>query len=235
MSAPTDREDAVGAPARTGPAVGIDIPDARGRTGLDRTGLNLQGNPNIRVRHVELLSSDWYILRATTYDRRRPDNTWITERRETYDRGNGATILLHDVDHRRVLLTRQFRYPAYVNGHPDGMLLEAPAGLLDEQDAETAIRRETSEETGLAIGPVTAVFDLFMSPGSVTERLHFFAAPYRGSDIEHRHHGVADEGEDIELVEVDIDEAIQRVGIDIIDAKTVLLLQWAVMQGPFAG
>lgn len=214
---------------------GVDAPDARGRTGLHLTGLDLDRNPDVRVREVELLSSDWYVLRATTYDRRRPDGTWVGERRETYDRGNGATILLHDVERRRVLLTRQFRYPAYANGHPDGMLVEAPAGLLDEQDPETAIRRETAEETGLDIGPVTHVFDLFMSPGSVTERLHFFAAPYRGSEVEHRHHGVQEEGEDIELVEMDVDEAVRGIGGTITDAKTVLLLQWAVTSGPFAG
>ena len=216
----------------TGP--GIDVPDARGRTGLHLTGLDLDGNPDVRVRGVELLSSDWYVLRATTYDRRRPNGTRVTERRETYDRGNGATILLHDVAGRRVLLTRQFRYPAYVNAHPDGMLLEAPAGLLDEQDPETAIRRETAEETGLEIGPVTRLFDLFMSPGSVTERLYFFAAPYRTGDVTHRHHGVADEGEDIELVEMDVDEAVAAIGAGITDAKTVILLQWSVAQGPFA-
>ncbi len=216
-----------------GATPGVDVPDGRGRTGLHLTGLDLDRNPDVRVREVELLSSDWYVLRATTYDRRRPDGTWLTERRETYDRGNGATILLYDVERRRVLLTRQFRYPAYVNGHPDGMLLEAPAGLLDEQDPETAIRRETAEETGLEIGPVTHVFDLFMSPGSVTERLHFFAAPYRGSDVEHRHHGVAEEGEDIELVELDVDDAVAAIGDTVTDAKTVVLLQWAVTAGPF--
>lgn len=218
---------------RTGSA-GVDVPDARGRTGLHLTGLDLDRNSDVRVRAVELLSSDWYVLRATTYDRRRPDGTWATERRETYDRGNGATILLHDVERRRVLLTRQFRYPAYVNGHPDGMLVEAPAGLLDEQDAETAVRRETAEETGLEIGPVTHLFDLFMSPGSVTERLHFFAAPYRGSDVDHRGHGVVEEGEDIELVELDVEEAVRGIGTTVTDAKTVLLLQWAVTRGPFS-
>ena len=213
---------------------GVDLPDTRGRIGLHLTGLGLDRNPDVRVRKVELLSCDWYVLRATTYDRRRPDGTWVTERRETYDRGNGATVLLHDVARRRVLLTRQFRYPAYVNGHPDGMLTESPAGLLEEQVPEAAVRRETAEETGLEIGPVSHLFDLFMSPGSVTERLHFFAAPYRSSDVEHRLHGLAEEGEDIELVELDIDEAVRGIGTTIVDAKTVLLLQWAVTCGPFA-
>ncbi|WP_193609673.1 NUDIX domain-containing protein [Nocardioides lijunqiniae] len=214
--------------------IGEDEPDKRGRTGLHLTGLDLDRNPDIEVREVELLACDWYVLRATTYDRRRADGTWLTERRETYDRGNGATILLYDTEARRVLLTRQFRYAAYVNGHPDGMLTETAAGLLDEQDPETAVRRETAEETGVEVGEVTHVFDLFMSPGSVTERLHFFAAPYDSRSVDHRLHGVHDEGEDIELVELDFDAALQAIGTTITDAKTVVLLQWAATAGPFA-
>ncbi|HEY8589250.1 MAG TPA: NUDIX domain-containing protein [Naasia sp.] len=212
---------------------GIDVPDSRGRTGLDRTGRDLTGNPDVTIRDVELLSSSWYVLRRTTFDYRHADGTVTRETRETYDRGNGATILLHDVDRRTVLLTRQFRFPAYVNGHPDGMLLEAAAGLLDEDDPETAIRREAEEETGHRIGEVTHVFDAFMSPGSVTEVLHFFAAPYSSSSVAGAGGGLRDDGEDIALVELDIDDAVSRIGADIVDAKTMLLLQWAVLSGPF--
>ena len=213
---------------------GVDTPDRRGRTGLHLTGRDLASNPDVRVVDVELLSSDWYVLRATTFERRRGDGSWRTERRETYDRGDGATVLLHDVARRRVLLTRQFRFPAYVNGHPDGLLVEAPAGLLDEDDPEAAVRREVVEETGVAVGEVTHVFDLYMSPGSVTERLHFYAAPYDAGQVVPGTHGVAEEGEDIEVVEMDVDEALRAVGTGIVDAKTVLLLQWAVTSGPFA-
>ncbi|KAA1419768.1 NUDIX domain-containing protein [Mumia zhuanghuii] len=213
---------------------GADTPDRRGRTGLHLTGLDLDGNPDISVREVELLASDWFVLRATTYDRRRPDGTVTTERRETYDRGNGATILLYDLERRTVLLTRQFRYPVYVNGHPDGMLLEAAAGLLDEDDPKTAIRREAAEETGVEVGEVTHVFDVYMSPGSVTEKLHFFAAPYEGDRWAGTSAGIAEEGEDIEVVELGIDDAIARIGHDVVDAKTIMLLQWAVLSGPFA-
>lgn len=213
---------------------GFDTPDHRGRTGLHLTGRDLDGNPNVVVRDVEVLSNDWYVLRATTFDRRGSDGTWRTERRETYDRGDGATILLYDTDRRTVLLTRQFRFPVYVNGHPDGMLLETAAGLLDEDDPVAAIRRETVEETGVEIGPVQHVFDVFMSPGSVTERLHFFAAPYRSDDIAGTQHGVASEGEDIEIVELDIDRARAAVGTEIVDAKTIMLVQWALLDGPFA-
>jgi nudix-type nucleoside diphosphatase (YffH/AdpP family) len=213
---------------------GIDTPDRRGRTGLHLVGRDLDRNPDVRVLDVEVLSSDWYVLRATTFERRGSDGTWRTERRETYDRGDGATVLLHDVDARRVLLTRQFRFPAYVNGHQDGMLVETAAGLLDEDDAVTAIRREVAEETGVDVGEVTHVFDLYMSPGSVTERLHFYAAAYRSGDVDHRTHGLAEEGEDIEVVELPFDEALDMIDDGrIADAKTILLLQWAALRGPF--
>ncbi len=215
--------------------VGVDVPDRRGRTGLHLIGLSLDRNPDVVVREVELLSSDWYVLRATTFDQRLRDGTWRRQRRETYDRGDGAAILLHDVERRTVLLTRQLRYPAYVNGHPDGMLLEVPAGLLDADDAESAIRREVAEETGVGVGDVETVGSFFMSPGSVTEQLHLFAAPYRRDDVAGgRTHGAAEEGEDIEVVELDVDDALARTGDDIVDAKTVMLLQWAVLRGPFA-
>jgi nudix-type nucleoside diphosphatase (YffH/AdpP family) len=212
---------------------GVDEPDRRGRAGLHLTGLGLDRNPNVVVKDVELLASDWYVLRATTLDLRGSDGTWRTERRETYDRGNGATILLHDTSRRTILLTRQFRYPVYVNGHPDGMLLEAPAGLLDEDDPETAIRREAVEETGVDIGEVEHVFDVYMSPGSVTEKIHFFAAPYHRDDLDGTHHGVAAEGEDIQVIELDVDAAVAAIGSTIVDAKTIMLLQWAVLTGPF--
>ncbi len=213
---------------------GIDVPDARGRTGLDQVGRDLTGNPDVVVRDVELLASGWHVLRRTTMDRRRSDGRWVTEQRETYDRGNGATMLLHDVERRTVLLTRQFRYPVYVNGHPDGLLIEAAAGLLDDESPETAVRREVEEELGVRVGEVEHVFDLWMSPGSVTERLHFFSAPYTPADRTGDGGGVEEEGEDIEAVELPFDEALDMVDDGrIADAKTVLLLQWAALRGPF--
>jgi len=213
---------------------GADEPDARGRTGLERIGLGLTGNPRVRVRDVELIASAWHVLRATTFDFQGADGTWATQRRETYDRGNGATILLYDAARRAVLLTRQFRYPAYVNGHPDGMLVETAAGLLDEDDAETAIRREAEEETGVVVGEVQHVFDVYMSPGSVTEKLHFYAAPYDGAGRSWGSAGLIDEGEDIEVLELAFDEALELIGSQIVDAKTIMLLQWAALRGPFA-
>lgn len=215
---------------------GIDIPDHRGRTGLDRTGRDLDRNPDVRVTDVELLAAGWHVLRRTTLEYRGPSGEWERQQRETYDRGNGATILLYDPARRTVLLTRQFRYPVYVNGHPDGLLIETAAGLLDEDDPATAIRREAVEETGVEVGELEPVWDVYMSPGSVTERIHFFAAPYDGGAGIGDRGGLADEGEHIELLELGIDQALGMVRDGRIqDAKTIMLLQWAVLDGPFAG
>ncbi len=214
---------------------GIDIPDARGRTGLDQVGRDLSGNPDVVVRDVELLAGAWHVLRRTTFDYRHADGRWTREQRETYDRGNGATILLHDTARGTVLLARQFRYPVYVNGHPDGMLLETAAGLLDDDDPQTAIRRETAEELGVTIGAPEHVFDVWMSPGSVTERLHFYAAPYTPDTRTAAGGGLADDGEDITVVELPFAEALEMTYDGrIADAKTVMLLQWAALRGPFA-
>jgi nudix-type nucleoside diphosphatase (YffH/AdpP family) len=215
---------------------GIDEPDARGRTGLDQVGRDLKGNPDVVVRDVELLAAGWHVLRKTTFDCRHADGRWTTEHRETYDRGNGATILLYDTSLGTVLLARQFRYPVYVNGHPDGMLLETAAGLLDDDDPETAIRREAAEELGVAVGELEHVFDVYMSPGSVTERLHFYAAPYEPATRTTGGGGLADDGEDITVVELPFGEALAMTRDGrIADAKTIMLLQWAAINGPFAG
>jgi nudix-type nucleoside diphosphatase (YffH/AdpP family) len=214
--------------------LGEDEPDHRGRVGLHLTGRDLTGNPDVRVTDVELVASAWHVLRRTTYEMRDRTGAWVSRTAETYDRGNGAVILLYDVERRTVLLTRQFRYPVYVNGHPDGLLVEAAAGLLDDDEPEAAIRREAIEETGHEVGELTHVFDLYMSPGSVTERLHFYAAPYSAETALHAGGGLADEGEQIDLVELGIDEALAQIGSGIVDAKTILLLQWAALSGPFA-
>ena len=153
---------------------------------------------------------------------------------ETYDRGNGATILLYDPERRTVLLTRQFRFPVYVNDHPDGMLLETAAGLLDDDDPETAIRREAIEETGHEVGEIEHVFDVYMSPGSVTERLHFYAAPYSARSTPATPAAGCRRGRAHRRGRARIDEAVAQIGTGIVDAKTIMLLQWAVLSGPFA-
>ncbi|MFD6445377.1 NUDIX domain-containing protein [Promicromonospora sp. NPDC060204] len=214
---------------------GVDVPDHRGRTGLDQTGRGLDRNPSVVIRDVELTSQGWHVLRRTTYDYRRRDGRWETQQRETYDRGNGAVVLPYDVARGRVLLTRQFRYPAYVNGHPDGMLVEAAAGLLDADDPDTAIRREAAEELGVILGELTHVLDAYMSPGSVTERLHYYAAAYTPADRTGAGGGLEEDGEDIEVLEVPFTEALAMARDGrIVDGKTILLLQWAALDGPFA-
>jgi nudix-type nucleoside diphosphatase (YffH/AdpP family) len=183
----------------------------------------------IRVRNVETLSDDWYVLKKTTFDLRRRDGSWQSQTRETYDRGNGATILLLDPERRTVVLTRQFRYPAFVNGYADD-LIEAPAGLLESASPEDRIRAETEEETGYHIHNVQKVFEAFMSPGSVTEKLYFFVGRYSPSDRVSGGGGNAEEGEDIETFETSIDEAMTMIAAgEIQDGKTIMLLQYAAL------
>jgi nudix-type nucleoside diphosphatase (YffH/AdpP family) len=196
----------------------------------------MAGNDGVRVTSDEVVSKHWHVLRKVTFDLRRPDGTWTTQQREIYDRGNGATILLYDTARRTVLLARQFRLPTYLNGNPGGMLLETAAGLLDDDDPQTAIRREASEELGVTVGELQHVFDAWMSPGSVTERVHFFAAPYTDESRTDTGGGLAEEGEDIDIVELDFDEALASIADGrIADGKTIMLLQWAALSGPFSG
>jgi nudix-type nucleoside diphosphatase (YffH/AdpP family) len=181
----------------------------------------------VRVHSVEVLSHDWYLLKKTTFDFLRSDGSWQRQSRETYDRGNGATILLYNRWKKTVILTRQFRYPAFVNGYQD-LLIESPAGLLDERSPEEAIRKETAEETGYVIYDVKKVFEAFMSPGSVTEKLYFFIAEYDSAAKQEDGGGVHNDGEDIETIEMHLDDALEKVAAgEIRDGKTIMLLQYA--------
>jgi nudix-type nucleoside diphosphatase (YffH/AdpP family) len=183
----------------------------------------------IRVRDVRLLSDNWYVLKATTFDWRRADGTWQTQSRETYDRGNGAALLPYNLAARTVVLTRQFRYPAYVNGHDD-LLTEAPAGLLDDATPEERIRAEVEEETGYRLGAIRKIFECFMSPGSVTEKLHFFVAEYDAAMRVGDGGGLESEGEEIGVLELPFDEAMAMIERgEIADAKTIILLQYAAL------
>lgn len=183
----------------------------------------------VQVIESQVLSDDWYLLKKTIFDFRRADGTWQRQQRETYDRGNGATLLLYQLARRRVILIRQFRFPAFVNGH-DGMLVEAPAGLLDTQTPEQRIRAEVMEETGYRVGEVRKIFEAFMSPGSVTEKLFFFVAEYDAASRVSAGGGIEAEGEDIEVLELAFDEALAMiVRGEIVDAKTIMLLQYAAI------
>ena len=188
--------------------------------------------PGIRVLEQRVLSDDWFVLKKTTFEMRRRDGSAQVVSRETYDRGNGAVLLLFDAARGTVILTRQFRFPAWVNGCADGLLVEACAGLLDGDDAESAIRREVAEETGFAVRAPRKVFEAYMSPGSVTEKLHFFVAAYEQGDRLHAGGGDAAEGEDIEVLELPLAEALRMIGRgEIEDGKTIMLLQHAALVG----
>lgn len=186
----------------------------------------------VRIERVDVLSDNWYTLRKFTYTYRRHDGTEQRQEREAYDRGNGACILLYNRERGTILLTRQFRLPAFVSGHPDGMLLELPAGLLDDDDPATAILREAEEETGYRVRDVKEVLSCYMSPGSVTEQLHFFTAEYSAADRVGDGGGHEGEGEDIEVVEVTLKDALAMIEESrIIDAKTILLIYRAALEG----
>ncbi|MFL0160807.1 GDP-mannose pyrophosphatase NudK [Aquirufa salirivi] len=186
----------------------------------------------IKITQSEVLSDNWYVLRKITYEYTQSDGHVQTHQREAYDRGNGATILLYNKEAGTVILTRQFRLPTYVNGNPDGMMIEACAGLLDQDNPEDCIRRETEEETGYKITEIQKVFEAYMSPGSVTEILYFFIAAYAKSMKVSDGGGVEHEQENIEVLEIPIHQALQMIQSgEIKDAKTIMLLQYIKLQG----
>jgi nudix-type nucleoside diphosphatase (YffH/AdpP family) len=183
----------------------------------------------IRIKDVRVLSRNHYTLKTTTFEWRRRNGDWQTQQRESYDRGNGAALLPYNLAQGTVILVRQFRYPAYVNGYDD-LLIEAAAGLLDDETPELRIRAEAEEETGYRLGEIRKIFEAFMSPGAVTEKLHFFVAEYDPSLRIGSGGGNADEGEDIEVMELPIDQALAMIGDGrIVDAKTIMLLQYAAL------
>ena len=182
----------------------------------------------VNILNTEILSNNWYTLKKITYEYKKKDGQHQVQSREAYDRGNGATILLYNPDKKTVILTRQFRLPTFINGNADGMLIEACAGLLDADNPEDCIRRETEEETGYKISDVRKIFEAYMSPGSVTEILYFFVAAYTDSMKISEGGGVAHEQENIEVLEITADKAMQMLQTGgIKDAKTIMLLQYA--------
>jgi len=181
---------------------------------------------NITITKREVLSDNWYTLRKITYTYRKKDGSIHTQSREAYDRGNGATIMLYNKEQKTVILTRQFRLPTYINGNQSGMLVEACAGLLDKENPEECIIRETQEETGYKISAVQKIFEAYMSPGSVTEILYFFIAAYSKEMKVNEGGGADDEEENIDMIEVTMAEVMNMVASgEIKDAKTILLLQ----------
>ena len=185
-------------------------------------------NPKIKIQKTELLSDNWYILNKVTFDYQKKDDSWETQAREVYDRGNGAAILLYNSKNKTVILTRQFRLPTYLNGNTSGMMIEVCAGLLDEDHPEQCIIRETEEETGYRISAVRKVFESYMSPGAVTEILYFFVGEYDETMKVGEGGGLQTEHENIDVLEMSFDEAYAMIQSGKIqDAKTIMLLQYA--------
>jgi len=185
-------------------------------------------NDSIKITKTQVLSDNWYKLTKVTYQYLNQQGQWETHEREAYDRGNGAVILLYNVTTRKVILTKQFRLPTYVNGNKNGMMIEACAGLLDQDNPEDCIKKETEEETGYKITNVKKIFESYMSPGSVTEILYFFIAKYTQDMKVSDGGGLQEEQENIEVLELDFDSAIQMMNAgEIKDAKTIMLLQYA--------
>jgi nudix-type nucleoside diphosphatase (YffH/AdpP family) len=194
------------------------------------------GNPDIDVTDVTVAWDGYGVLALNTFDQRRRDGSTKTLKRESYQRGDSAAVLVYDRERRTILLTRQFRFPAYATEATDGNLIEAAAGMLEPgEPAATTVVRETEEELGVQIGEPEAVLIAFLSPGALTERSHLFAAPYTPASRTGSGGGLVDEGEDIEVLELDFDDALAMIAAGtIVDAKTIILLQWAALQGPFA-
>lgn len=185
-------------------------------------------NSNIKNLSESILSDNWYTLKKVTYDYLKKDGTWETQNREAYDRGNGATILLYNSENKTIILTKQFRIPTYLNGNETGMMIEACAGLLEKDNPEECIKRETEEETGYKISSVKKIFEVYMSPGSVTEIVHFFIGEYSNEMKVNNGGGLSEEQENIEVLEIDFTSAVEMIKSgEIKDAKTIMLLQYA--------
>ena len=178
----------------------------------------------VRKLHSEVIANEWGTLKRVTFELQRRDGTWQAQKREIYDKGDGAAVLMRDPARDTVILTRQFRLPAYLHETP-GYLLEVPAGKLEGDDPETCIRREAEEETGYRITGLEPRGASYVSPGAITERIYLFSAHYSATDRVGAGGGLHEEGEDIEVVELPFDAAFAMIGTgDIVDAKSILLL-----------
>jgi len=185
-------------------------------------------NPKVNIKNIKNLSNDWYILDKVNFDYQLKNGSWQNQNRESYNKGNGAAILLYNTNKKTVILTKQFRMPSYLNGNNDGMMIEACAGLLDGDDPLTCIKKETEEETGYKIDTPIKILEAYTSPGAITEKIHYFIAVYSEEMKINDGGGLATESEEIEVLEIDIDKALLMITDGTIkDAKTIILLQYA--------
>ena len=186
---------------------------------------------DIKILRTELLSNNWHTLKKITFEYTKEDGTKETQSREVYDHGNAATILLYNKQQQTVILTRQFRLPSFINGNVSGMLIEACAGLLDDDTPEECAKREAEEETGYRVNQVQKIFESYMSAGSLTEIIHFFIAEYSGDMKVNEGGGKEDEKENIEVLELRFQQALEMIRTnEIKDAKTIMLLQYLRLQ-----
>jgi len=189
-------------------------------------------NPKVKIKSVENLSDNWYKLDKVDFDYQLINGSWQHQSRECYDRGDGAAILLYNPIKKTVILTKQFRMPSYLNENPDGMMIEVCAGLLDADDPLTCIKKEAEEETGYKISNPTKVFEIYSTPGAVTEKIHYFIAEYDAEMKISEGGGLEEETEEIEVLEIPFDEAMEMIySGEIKDAKSIILLQHAKIQG----
>ena len=185
-------------------------------------------NPKVKIRSIKNLSDDWYKLDKVNFDYQLKNNSWQNQTRESYDRGNGACVLLFNKENNKVVLTKQFRMPTYLNGNSDGMMIEVCAGLLDGDDPITCIMKEAEEETGYKIQNASKVLEVYSTPGAVTEIIHYFVAEYNSKMKVSSGGGKAEETEEIEVLEIDFNQALLMIEEgEINDAKTIILLQYA--------
>jgi len=189
-------------------------------------------NPKVNIKSIQNLSNNHYKLDKISFEYKTKDGKWQHQNRESYDRGNGAAILLYNPSKKTVILTKQFRMPSYLNGNSDGMMIEVCAGLLDENDPVTCIKNEVEEETGFKIKNPVKIFEIYSTPGAVTEKIFYFIADYNDAMKISDGGGLMEETEEIEVLELNFDEALTMISTgEINDAKTIILLQYAKING----
>ena len=185
-------------------------------------------NPKVKIKNIQNLSNNWYKLDKIEFDYQLKNGNWQHQLRECYDRGDGAAILLYNSIKKTVILTKQFRMPSYLNGNSDGMMIEVCAGLLDADDPLTCIKKEAEEETGYQIKNPVKLFEIYSTPGAVTEKIHYFLAEYSDEMKISEGGGLEEETEEIEVLELDFEKALEMISTgEICDAKTIILLQHA--------
>ena len=186
----------------------------------------------VKIKDEKVLSDEHYVLKRIEFDIQKKNGEWETQKREVFNHGNAVTVLLYNKETRNLLFTRQFRIATYVNGNRDGMLVETPAGLLEDNESpEAAMLREIKEETGYAVSSVQKVFEAYTSAGVLTEKVYFFVAPYTNEQKVGKGGGLEEEGEEIDVIEMSLDKAVQMMESgEINDVKTILLIQYAQLK-----